>query len=143
MKLVLNLILHSADVSNPCKSWNACRNWAFRVLEEFFAQGDQEKALNIPVQMLNDREKVNKPNSQIGFIEFIVSPLIAAEVKIFPALAQLGDNIVSNLGNWDKMWVEEYSPAQEEQEKVKGRIAKVAANMTDAKYRGADPEVIQ
>merc|ERR1719217_1989170 len=142
-KMVLNLLLHAADISNPCKPWRTCRAWALRVLEEFFAQGDQEKALGIPVQMLNDREKVNRPNSQIGFIEFIVSPLIAAEIKLFPQLADLGDNIVANLGNWDKMWVDEFSPALDEQEKVKARIAKAEANMTEAKYRGMEPDVVQ
>merc|ERR1719159_1246428 len=103
-KLVLNLIIHSADVSNPCKPWKACSKWAFRVLEEFFAQGDQEKALGIPVQMLNDREKVNKPNSQIGFIEFVVAPLIAAQIKLFPAMYEFGDNLGDNLENWQNVW---------------------------------------
>merc|ERR1712225_34893 len=105
--MLLNLLLHAADISNACKPWRVCSAWAYAVLDEFFNQGDKEKQLGITVQMLNDREKVNKPNSQIGFIEFIVSPLIAAEIKIFPALYELGDNIVSNLGNWDKMWVEQ------------------------------------
>merc|ERR1719159_2198752 len=106
-KLVLNLIIHSADVSNPCKPWKACSKWAFRVLDEFFAQGDQEKALGIPVQMLNDREKVNKPNSQIGFIEFIVVPLFTAEVKLFPTLYELSDNLASNCQRWEEQWEQE------------------------------------
>ena len=29
-------------------------------MDEFFAQGDREKELEIPVGMLNDREKVNR-----------------------------------------------------------------------------------
>ena len=29
-------------------------------MDEFFAQGDREKELNIPVGMLNDRGKVNR-----------------------------------------------------------------------------------
>ena len=36
-------------------------NEAWRVLEEFFNQGDEEKSLGLPVGMLNDRDKVNKP----------------------------------------------------------------------------------
>merc|ERR1719159_2202175 len=114
-KLVLNLIIHSADVSNPCKPWKACSKWAFRVLEEFFAQGDQEKALGIPVQMLNDREKVNRPTSQIGFIEFIVAPFIIGQVKLFPGLYELMENIEMNIKMWEKEWhFSEPSPAEEE-----------------------------
>merc|ERR1719272_581907 len=56
--LECNLLLHSADISNPCKPWDICHMWAMNVLAEFFAQGDQEKAMRIPVQMLNDRDKV-------------------------------------------------------------------------------------
>lgn len=84
--LLLKLILHAADVSNPCKPWNICHYWAKHVLAEFFNQGDREKELGIPVQMLNDREKVNVPNSQIGFIEFVVAPLIITMVKLLPPL---------------------------------------------------------
>lgn len=69
------LILHSADVSNAFKPFPICRAWAVLVLEEFFAQGDKEKALGMTVQMLNDRNKVKRCQSQIGFLEFVVFPL--------------------------------------------------------------------
>ena len=82
-KLVLNLTLQTEDVLNPCKPWISCRNWAFRVLEEFFVQGDQEKALNVAVPMLHGREQVNQPISRIGLLDFIVSPMIAAEIQLF------------------------------------------------------------
>merc|ERR1712039_953936 len=90
--LVMECFLHSADVSNPCRQWEVTHAWALLCLEEFFAQGDQEKMLGIPVQFLNDRDKLNRPNSQIGFIEFMIAPLISAVIKIWPALYELGDN---------------------------------------------------
>merc|ERR1719375_368403 len=40
-----NLFLHMADVSNPFKPFKDCVAWAWRVLDEFFAQGDEEKKL--------------------------------------------------------------------------------------------------
>merc|ERR1719313_1835031 len=91
--LVLQLFMHAADISNPLKPFPICKAWAWRCLEEFFAQGDQEKKLRIPVQMLNDRDKVNKPQSQIGFIEFVVSPLIGLQLKMMPSLKHLGYNM--------------------------------------------------
>merc|ERR1719161_2456052 len=132
-KMVLNLLLHAADISNPCKPWRTCRAWALRVLEEFFAQGDQEKALGIPVQMLNDREKVNRPTSQIGFIEFIVAPFIIGQVKLFPGLYELMENIEMNIKMWEKEWhFSEPSPAEEEKEKTAVRIKKVSDNVAEA-----------
>eukprot|EP00932_Pfiesteria_piscicida_P005175 SRR837773.15084.p1 GENE.SRR837773.15084~~SRR837773.15084.p1 ORF type:complete len:481 (-),score=196.41 SRR837773.15084:113-1342(-) len=81
-KLVLQMLLHGADISNPTKPWQIAHEWAYKILDEYATQGDQEKKLGIPVQVLNDREKVNRPNSQIGFIEFIITPFVIAEVRL-------------------------------------------------------------
>merc|ERR1719171_1223233 len=75
--------------------------------------------------MLNDRDKVNKPNSQIGFIEFVVVPLFLGAVKLFPALYELTDNLASNTDLWEKIWEKESSPTEEEAEKVRGRVRKI------------------
>merc|ERR1712014_154521 len=74
-RLLVKLTLHFSDISNSTKPFRICRIWAWQVLEEFFMQGDAEKRLGVPVQALNDREKVNRAFSQVGFIEFLVSPL--------------------------------------------------------------------
>lgn len=44
-------------------------------MNEFFQQGDRERDLQLPLGPLNDRTKIKLPASQIGFIDFIVSPL--------------------------------------------------------------------
>ncbi len=54
----------------------------------------------MPVQMLNDRYKVNVPSSQVGFIEFVVAPLIVNTVKLLPPLYELSRNISRNFGSW-------------------------------------------
>merc|ERR1719487_365167 len=95
--LTMECILHSADVSNPCRTWECSQAWAWCVLEEFFAQGDQEKMLGVPVQFLNDRDKLNRPNSQIGFIEFMVAPFFMAQIRLWPSMHELGENLGSNL----------------------------------------------
>lgn len=128
-KTVLNCLLHSADVSNPCRSWEVSYAWAQVCLEEFFAQGDQEKERGIPVQFLNDRDKLNKPNSQIGFIEFMIAPFVVAQIMLFPGLKDFGDNLATNLTKWEEMWIEESEPPSEERAKVKGRVEKVKASL--------------
>jgi len=136
--LVIECILHSADVSNPCKSWDVTYAWAMVCLEEFFAQGDQEKILGVPVQFLNDREKLNKPNSQIGFIEFMIAPFFAAQIRLWPGLGQLGDNLGNNLANWADMWEKEVSPSEEERQKVFARVHKVRDTLQEAQRRGGE-----
>merc|ERR1712061_781983 len=100
--------------------------------EEFFAQGDQEKMLNIPVQFLNDRDKLNKPNSQIGFIEFMIAPFFAAQIRLWLSMQELGENLGNNLQFWEELWEKDTNPGEEEKAKVKARVAKVQTNMQDA-----------
>jgi len=133
--LVMEAILHTADVSNPCRTWEVTHAWAVVCLEEFFAQGDQEKMLGIPVQFLNDREKLNRPNSQIGFIEFMIAPLIASTVRLWPSLHELAQNLGVNLQHWEERWSSEVNPSEEDAQKVKARVEKVKTTMQDAACR--------
>merc|ERR1712039_262372 len=108
------LFLHLADVSNSSKPFEICRAWAWRVLDEFFIQGDEEKELGLPVGMLNDRDKVNKPSSQHGFINFLVAPLLQSTCRLFPPLKDLYVQMASNLEEWRNIWVAEVQPSAED-----------------------------
>ena len=52
---ILKASLHVADVSNPARPHAVCVKWAAAVQEEFFRQGDQERALQLPLSMFMDR----------------------------------------------------------------------------------------
>eukprot|EP00929_Paragymnodinium_shiwhaense_P117905 TRINITY_DN8939_c0_g1_i1.p1 TRINITY_DN8939_c0_g1~~TRINITY_DN8939_c0_g1_i1.p1 ORF type:complete len:934 (-),score=209.72 TRINITY_DN8939_c0_g1_i1:157-2958(-) len=132
---IMNCILHSADVSNPCRAWEVTEAWAMLCLEEFFAQGDQEKMLAIPVQFLNDRDKLNKPNSQIGFIEFMIAPFFCAQIRLFPSLHEFGDHLASNIEVWMELWEGEVSPSEEEKAKVAGRVQRCRTSLEHAFHR--------
>ena len=58
------------------RAFAMCR-WSVRVLEEFFAQGDRERAAGLPVSPMMDRTSTSHALSQINFIEFIVAPLFS------------------------------------------------------------------
>eukprot|EP00927_Polykrikos_kofoidii_P000081 TRINITY_DN10037_c0_g1_i3.p1 TRINITY_DN10037_c0_g1~~TRINITY_DN10037_c0_g1_i3.p1 ORF type:complete len:897 (-),score=192.14 TRINITY_DN10037_c0_g1_i3:70-2760(-) len=133
--LIMDCILHSADVSNPCRTWDVTQAWATVCLEEFFAQGDQEKLLGIPVQFLNDREKLNRPNSQIGFIEFMIAPFFAAQIRLFTALHEFGNLLASNIETWEELWAADTSPSDEERQKVRGRVDRVRNSLQQAQER--------
>mmetsp|Transcript_148874 Transcript_148874/g.277512 ORF Transcript_148874/g.277512 Transcript_148874/m.277512 type:complete len:897 (-) Transcript_148874:200-2890(-) len=126
-QLALNALLHGADVGNPMKPWDLAQRIAYLCIDEFFAQGDLEKTAGIPVQMLNDRDKVNRPNSQIGFIEFVIAPMVESIVHLFPPLDGLAENLGINVKNWFDVWVEQSTPAAEAQAKTNTRVQKVIA----------------
>lgn len=133
---LMNSLLHSADVNNPAKPWHVAKKLAYLCMDEFFAQGDREKELNIPVGMLNDRDKVNRANSQIGFIEFMIAPFIEALVSVFPGLDDLASNTSQNIENWARLWQAEAAPPPEQAEKVAMRVQKVVSKLSDAGRRG-------
>lgn len=83
----MSLLLHAADVSNPAKPLYIQEKWAASVLAEFFAQGDLEKALGLPVSPGFDRSVTSLAASQMNFAEYVVLPLLGAIVSIFPVRA--------------------------------------------------------
>jgi hypothetical protein len=140
-QLTINCLLHCSDVGNPMKPWELAQRIAHLCVDEFFAQGDSEKAAGIPVQMLNDREKVNRPNSQIGFIEFVIAPMVEAVVHLFPPLGGLAENLGANVEHWYDVWLEQVHPAPEVAAKTEARVKKVHAKCHDVVHRGQGPAV--
>jgi hypothetical protein len=139
----LEMFLHMADVSNPVKPFHVCQLWAARVLDEFFQQGDKEKEMGLPVGMLNDRDKVNRPGSQHGFITFLVSPLVVSAVKVFRPLYPLLDQLAGNLARWRDIWVSDARPPDEEVEKRDADIARLRetlAGLAESLVRAAQAD---
>jgi cAMP-specific phosphodiesterase 4 len=124
--LILNMLLHGADMCNPMRPWKLCEKYAGKIMEEFFAQGDMEKEKGIPVQVLNDRHMINIANSQVGFIEFMIAPMMESMVYLFAPLDVLANNLTSNVASWCDVWIKETSPPEEAVAKVKARVSKLA-----------------
>ena len=90
----MNLIIHTADISNPTKVFDVYFKWAKLVVEEFYSQGDKEKTLGLKCSC--DRDKVTIYRNQIGFIDFIELPFFSLVVKAFPKLDFLLENLNNN-----------------------------------------------
>lgn len=103
-ELSLQLIMKTADISNVSRPFELANKWVDILNEEFFRQGDQEKALGIGLtSQLNDREHSDKPKSQIGFYNFVCLPLYMAVARLFPMLDVNLQNVEKNLSIWRKM----------------------------------------
>jgi hypothetical protein len=100
---LLNVFMHSADVSNATKPWNIAKQWADRILEEFFVQGELEQAAGLPISPFMDRNNENQPQMSINFIDFIVGPLLASLVNAFPPLVSCAHNLIKNRKQWDSL----------------------------------------
>ena len=75
------MLLHAVDVSHPTKDWDLHREWTARCMEEFFKQGDLEREMGLDISPLCDRTTTQVPQSQIGFIDYIVVPLFNTVIE--------------------------------------------------------------
>ena len=82
----LGILLHAADVSNPAKPRAISQKWLVMLCEEFFEQGDKERAVKLPISFMCDRYAVNVPSSQVGFISGFILPLFISISAFFPEL---------------------------------------------------------
>ena len=98
--LMLELILHAADIGNPARPLRSCKMWAERVMEEFYDQGDKEREHGLPVTFDRNSEKACLWRVQFNFINFIVAPLYVELIYWFPSMLQLGDSVVENHAHW-------------------------------------------
>ncbi|KAJ3212962.1 High affinity cAMP-specific 3',5'-cyclic phosphodiesterase 7A [Dinochytrium kinnereticum] len=98
-QLLLDIAIKCGDISNATKSNELCKKWADLIMEEFFRQGDEEKKSGYPVSMFMDRNNTVVSKCQVGFIDYIVSPLyevwdsfVTEEQQSFSALQNLSKN---------------------------------------------------
>lgn len=98
---ILNMVIHSADISNPAKPANINKIWVDLIFIEFFKQGDLEKSKDLQVSLLCDRNNTNVNKSQIGFISFIVQPTFEALYNVIPEIAPYLNTIKANAKRYE------------------------------------------
>ena len=81
---ILNMIIHTADISNPGKPDKVSAAWTKRVYDEFFVQGDYEKKLGLEISNFCDRNTTNVNKAMVGFITFVVGPTIDTLTNLIP-----------------------------------------------------------
>ena len=92
--------MHAADVSTQTRTFEIAVDWTVLLFEEFFKQGDAEKEQGLPVSFLCDRETTQIPQSQPGFVNFILMPLFSTISRLMPGVKQLELNAARNAESW-------------------------------------------
>ena len=100
---LLDFIVHVADLAHNTRLFSISLKWVELLSEEFWKQGDLEKQYNLPVSFLCDREKINIPQSQKGFISGFIIPTYECLCDIFPTLKFTLDNANKNLKEWQQL----------------------------------------
>ena len=118
---MLNMCLHTADISNPAKPEEISNKWTYRVYEEFFRQGELEKKLGLSVSLLCDRDTTNVNKAMIGFINFIVLPTIDLLVNCIPEVVQYSINIRNILKKHEKGYKEDMEKEEKEKKEKENK----------------------
>jgi hypothetical protein len=98
--LLLQIAMKCADLGHLALDWALHLEWVGRLEAGFFAQGDKEKQLGLPVSFLMDRENPGASKSQVGFFDFVVLPLFQALARAAPAASDVLHSVTDNYQRW-------------------------------------------
>ena len=99
----LNFITHIADLFHNYKKFEISLKWVELLSNEFWNQGDREKELGLSISFLCDREDVDVPKSQIGFINKFTIPPMEEFVDANIKFNMFKINAINNLNAWKKL----------------------------------------
>jgi len=107
------MLVHCADISNPARPWNLSSQWSYRIMNEWFNQGDKEKELCMPMSALGKRDQVQVPKSQVTFLEFVVKPSFELLSQIAPKIGKMTlEHVAKNVAQWESRMPDNVSANQ-------------------------------
>ena len=126
-QMLYNYLIHAADLGHNCKKFEICIQWVKVLCEEFWNQGDMEKSKGIPVSFLCDRDKIDVPASQIGFLRGFILTTFDCLVSMFPITKYTIENTENNIKRWQEFsaqkrvtgWTPEKKAKEDKDEKKK------------------------
>ena len=101
-QILLDYLIHMADLGHNCKKFDISVIWIQLLCEEFWAQGDQERERGLPISFMCDRNNIDVPASQIGFLRGFILSSFDTLVEMFPKLQFTIDNAENNIKRWTK-----------------------------------------
>ena len=100
---LLDYFIHAADLGHNTKKFNISLKWVELLSNEFWLQGDKEKAMNLNISFLCDRDNTDVPKGQVGFIGGFIVPTFQYLIIMFPSLNFTIENSKNNIKEWQKL----------------------------------------
>ncbi|KAK4293759.1 hypothetical protein Pmani_033559 [Petrolisthes manimaculis] len=106
--LIQAIAMTACDLCASAKPWDVQVETVKVIFEEFYEQGDAEKAVGkSPIPMM-DRDKVDEQaQSQVGFLSAICIPCYELLNRVIPNTDKLLDGCKANLDRWKQIVDEE------------------------------------
>ena len=102
-QILLNYLIHMADLGHNCKKYEISIIWIKLLCEESWIQGDKEKAKGLPISFMCDRNKIDVPSTQVGFLRGFILSSFDCLVSMFPKLKYNIENAENNIKRWKKL----------------------------------------
>ena len=109
------LLLHCADLTHPCKTYDVYSNWSSLLSKEFTRQYNEEVSLGLPAtEMMKD---LHKPEvyyaNEAGFLKFIVKPLWdCMDLWLNPHIEAYIQNLEENIKRFEENKLEAQKEAE-------------------------------
>ncbi|EGZ10515.1 hypothetical protein PHYSODRAFT_337328 [Phytophthora sojae] len=100
--MIMKVVIKCADIGHAAKKRKLHVIWSALIIEEFFLQGDNERANNSDISPFMDRHSENSAKNQVGFFEFIVLPFYdtVAQVIFTPEFGAIHNIAKQNYTLW-------------------------------------------
>jgi len=121
---VIKSLLHAADISNPVKPFELSKKWSDMVVQEFFEQGEREKAEGLPLSPNMDRQTTFQDELSLNFLDFIVGPFYFSLSPLIPKLHGVYRVMHENRNLWDRMLRERERALKPGEEKLREVFSK-------------------
>ncbi|XP_055858465.1 probable 3',5'-cyclic phosphodiesterase pde-5 isoform X2 [Episyrphus balteatus] len=102
--LIQAIAMTASDLSASAKPWEVQEKTVKVIFEEFYDQGDAERAAGrIPIPMMDRNQPEEQANSQVGFLMGICIPCYSLLYRLIPESKPLLDMCQKNLERWQKI----------------------------------------
>lgn len=93
----------ASDLAASAKPWEIQVKTVDIIYEEFYQQGDAEKASGRkPIPMMDRDQPEQQASSQVGFLRNICLPCYTLLYKLIPESKPLLEMCEQNLGKWEE-----------------------------------------
>lgn len=124
--LLVRIVLHAADISNPVLPREQMRPWADLVMQEFNQQADLERENGLPVSTFMIRHTdAERSQLQMDFLDYVVVPLFRKLADVLSGLDPCLEAAADNRKYWQQ--IHEGCPTT----KAKAALAKELSTAND------------
>ena len=128
-QLVLNLVVHSSDLSAQVMDFSIAELWEARVTAEFIAQNEMETALGVTVTplMMGLQDQQKRYEKHLGFLQFVMQPLWDVVGDVLPPMQQCVDSLNGNRERYKQRLKQLVSEREEERQPINPAAASSSA----------------